>query len=80
MSAVVGAYAAGGNGSIGIAPGTATVTGDFAGTDARASSSLCAESIQTVARLEAKASGTGIKQIDLGTGATHATGNVLTLG
>jgi len=81
VSAVVGAAAADGYGSISIAPGTASVAGDFAGTDAGASSSLYAESLETVAQLGARATGPkGIGHLTLGTGATHTVGNSLTLG
>ena len=81
VSTVVGAAAADGYGSITIAPGTASVAGDFAGTDAGASSSLYAESLDTVAQLGNRTTGKGgLNHITIGTGATHTTGNQLTLG
>jgi len=80
VSSVVGASAADGYASLSIAPGTAAVAGDFAGTDAGASSAMYVESLDTVAQLANHAGGNGIKHIVVGTGSTHTTSNLLTLG
>lgn len=65
-----------------ITAGNAAVAGDFSGTDAGASSSLYAETTETVSKLtnEATPPSKGIREIDFGSGMTHLTGNSLDLG
>jgi len=73
---VSGSYA-----SLSVNAGDASVTGDFAGSDAGATSTLYAESTQDIPTITAAAqSKHGLKSITLGTDGTHVTGNSLHLG
>jgi len=68
--------------SVAVNPGDASVGGDFTGGDGGASSTMYAESTQTLASLQTDATppNLGIKSINLGTDGTHTTPNSLTLG
>jgi hypothetical protein len=80
--AVTGGTPADGYASLSILAGNASVSGDFAGTDNGAASTMYAETTQTVGTLgtEATPPSKGIKSINLGTDATHITPNSLHLG
>jgi len=67
--------------SLSVAAGKASVTGDFAGSDGGATSTLYAETTQPVAAITTSASSSkGLKSINLGTDGTHALPNSLHLG
>ena len=68
--------------SFAVTSGNASVAGDFAGSDAGATTTLYAETTQTLATLGAEATppAKGIKSITLGTDGTHLVSNSLHLG
>ena len=67
--------------SLAVTAGHASVTGDFAGTDSGATSTLYSETTQTVSALTTAATGAkGLKAITLGTDGTHLQPNSLHLG
>ena len=82
VTVVTGGTPADGYASLAVTAGNASVTGDFAGSDAGATSTLYAETTQTVATLatEATPPAKGIKSVTLGTDVTHTTPNSLFLG
>jgi hypothetical protein len=81
VSVITGGTPSDGYASLAITAGNASVSNDFAGTDAGATSTMYAETTQTVSQLGTAASGKkGLKSITLGTDATHTTPNSLHLG
>jgi hypothetical protein len=67
--------------SLAVSAGNASVSGDFAGSDSGATSTLYTETTQTVGTLNSEASSSkGIKSITLGTDGTHLVPNSLFLG
>jgi hypothetical protein len=81
VSVVTGGTPSDGYASLAITAGNATVSNDFAGTDGGASSTMYAETTQTVSQLTTAATGKkGLKSITLGTDGTHTTPNSLHLG
>ena len=80
-SAITGGTPSDGYASLAVVLGSATVTGDFTGTDSGASSSMYAETTQTVGAITVSATGSkGLKSVSLGTDGTHTTPNSLNLG
>jgi hypothetical protein len=82
VTALTGGTPADGYASFAIMAGDASVSGDFAGTDNGATSTMYAETTQTVGQLGAEATppSKGIKSVTLGTDGTHTTPNSLHLG
>lgn len=82
VTVVTGGVPGDGYASLAITSGNASVSGDFAGTDSGATSTMYAETMQTIGTLTSEATppAKGIKSVTLGTDGTHTTPNSLHLG
>jgi hypothetical protein len=81
VTVVTGGTPSDGYASLAVLSGDASVSGDFAGSDSGATSTLYTETTQTTAALGTAAAGSkGLKSVTLGTDGTHTTPNSLHLG
>ena len=80
VTVVTGGTPTDGYASLAVISGDASVSGDFAGTDSGATSTLYTETTQSVASLTTAALGKGVKSVTLGTDGMHTTPNSLHLG